>query len=186
VMPMSPSPPSTRTASEPRSPVDACGQHAAAASTGEVGTIVPGRRQGAADDPVWIPPRPREADRGRARTEPMMTEATVIAMPMCEVVRMAGPAPTARDEVDDSGGRGGMNDAMGGWPVSSRKFLMIGILVSLGLVAVGATVAVVILKLANPVDPVTTSTSSTAAIPTSTASTTTTDMITVSKKYRPA
>jgi hypothetical protein len=56
----------------------------------------------------------------------------VIAMPVCEVIRMAGPAPTARDEVDDSGGRGGMNDTMAGLLVSRRKFVIIGLLVSLG------------------------------------------------------
>ena len=92
-------------------------------------------------------------------------------MPVCDV----GPDP-ARDEGDDSGGRGrgGMNDVMAGRPALSRKkSVMIGILVSLGLVAVSATVVVVIMEFGvDPVNPpVTTSTSGTDSIATSTSST---------------
>ena len=124
------------------------------------------------DPPTYNAPPPRNEggpDRGHARTTPL-AEATVIAMPVCDAVQMAGPTHAQGGED---------NDARAGWSVQCGKFLMIGV-ASLVLVALGTLIGVVVMFVKQD-DTVTTSTSST-AIMTSTSSTTSPGLNTVSDK----
>ena len=107
------------------------------------------------DPPTYNAPPPRDEggpDRGHARTTPL-AEATVIAMPVCGAVQMAGLAP-AQDGED--------NDARAGWSVKCGKFVMIGV-ASLVLVALGALIGVLVTFVKQ--DDTVTSTSSTAVMP---------------------
>lgn len=133
---------------------------------------------------IPLRPRPGEDDRGRANNMPPLAEAHVIMVPVCGVVPIAGPAPDpARNDEEGGGGR---NGAQVGWLARFGKKALIG-LASIGLVAVGAIVAVIVMP--ND-DPITTTTSSTAimtstsstAITTATATTTTPEINMVSEK----